>query len=445
MTVKQWAAISVQESSPLEASALNEQLETVGKNGSATSPATFLSNGSLEAHLLLACARTTLDPKVVEKIRGLLKHQLDWDYVLRKAREHRIMPLVCRSLDAFPEAVPKEILHRLQSDFFAHARRNLFFTGELLKLLALMEEHGISAVPYKGPVLSASAYGNVVLRTFVDLDVLIHERDILRAKELLLSRGFQTLKTQLTRAQEEARLRSRDQKDIVFVHPDLAIKVDLHWRIASLFLFPLESGPLWQRLGTIGLGGASVSNFSAEDMLLILCVHGAKHSFKRLQWICDIAELIRANPNMDWNQVLKRAGNLRSVRMLSLGLLLASNLLDATIPREVRLTIESDPEVKSLAARILTLLFPASGGISLALTGRYFHVSLKEGWGDRTRLRLRYYLHKLAHALRPNVRDTHHLRLPAFLSFLYYVTRPIRLANIYVLGLLMQRVRKWKR
>src|SRR6266850_3748954 len=175
------------------------------------------------------------------------------------------MPLVCRSLNTFSEAVPKEILHRLHSDFFAHARRNLFFTGELLKLLALMEENGIQAVAYKGPVLSASAYGNVVLRSFVDLDILVHERDILRAKELLLSRGFQTI-TQLTKAQEEAHLRSRDQKDIVLVRPDLPISIELHWRIASLFLFPLDSGPLWQRLETITLAGANVSNLSAEDM-----------------------------------------------------------------------------------------------------------------------------------------------------------------------------------
>src|SRR5687768_849294 len=104
---------------------------------SAISSATFLSHGSLEAHLLLACARTTLDPKAVEKIRVLLLHQLDWDYVLQTAHEHSIMPLVCRSLSTFPAAVPKEILRRLHGDFFAHARRNLFFTRELLKLLAL--------------------------------------------------------------------------------------------------------------------------------------------------------------------------------------------------------------------------------------------------------------------------------------------------------------------
>ncbi len=353
------------------------------------------------------------------------------------------MPLVCRSLNTFPESVPKEILDRLQSDFSAHARRNLFFTRELLKLLALMEENGIRAVAYKGPVLSASAYGNVVLRSFVDLDILVHEQDILRAKDLLLTRGFRTL-TQLTKAQEEVHLRSRGQKDIVLVRPDLPISVELHWRIASLFLFPLDSDLLWQRLGTITLGGANVSNLSAEDMLLVLCVHGAKHSFKRLQWICDIAELIRANPEMDWDQVTGRAAKLGSKRMLSLGLFLATNLLAVAVPQNVARSIDADPKVKSLAARVMTSFFSNTTNVSHAFTDVAFRVNLREDLGDRTRLRLQFYLYKFLLAVTPNVQDKEFLRLPAFIWFFYYLVRPVRLAHVYGGALSMQLVRDWK-
>jgi Uncharacterised nucleotidyltransferase len=409
-----------------------------------TSPSRFLSTASPEAHLMLACARTTLDPVAVEKIIALLQRQIDWDYMLRKAREHFITPLVCRSLTTCSEAVPPEILQRLDRDLSAHTRRNLFLTRELLKLLSLMQENDIRAVAYKGPVLAASAYGNVGLRSFIDLDILVHERDILRAKELLISRGFQTL-NQLTKAQEEAHLRSRDEKDIVLVRPDLPVSVELHWRIASLFLFPLDSDQLWQRLGTMKLGGANVSNLRAEDMLLILCVHGAKHSFKRLQWICDIAELIRANPRLDWNQVLQEAANSRSMRMLSLGLLLAADLLGATIPNEVSLVIGSDGKAKSLASRVLKSLFREPANLSHVFTDSTFLINLKEEWADRTLLRTRHYLNSLNKAVTPNVQDKDLLRLPAFLSAFYYLLRPIRLANTYGLELLMQTIRQRKR
>ena len=354
------------------------------------------------------------------------------------------MPLVCRSLNTFRNAVPKEILRKLDRDFSAHARRNLFFTGELLKLLALMQENGIRAVAYKGPVLSASAYGNVVLRSFIDLDILVHDRDIPRAKELLLSKGFET-RTQLTKTQEEAHLRSRDEKDIVFVRPDLPISVELHWAIASLSLFPLDSGLLWERLETITFGGATVSNLRAEDMLLILCVHGAKHSFTRLEWICDIAELIRANPDMDWNEVTERAASLGTTRMLSLGLFLATNLLAADVPRTVARNIDADPKVKSLASRVMASLFSDTTNLSHGFVDVTFIGNLREKRSDRIGLRLQSYIHNFWKAVSPNVEDKEFLRLPAFLAFLYYVVRPVRLAYVYGPVLWIQIIRERKR
>jgi len=354
------------------------------------------------------------------------------------------MPLICRSLNNFRQAVPPEILKQINRDFSFHARRNLLFTKELLRVLALMDQNQIRAVAYKGPVLAASAYGNVVLRTFVDLDILVHQRDILRAKELLISAHFRPL-VELTKAQEEAHLKSRDEKDIVFAHPNLPIRVELHWRIASLLLFPLDSDLLWNRLGTITLGGAEISNLSPEDMLLILSVHGAKHSFSRFQWICDIAELIRANPGIDWTQVMEAARGLGVLRMVSLALALAVNLLEASIPCEVRKIIESDAKVTRLMSQVLKSLFRQSAPISLSFVDTKFLGNLREKWADRTRLRMRNYIHNLNKAVTPNALDKQMLRLPAFLSVFYYIVRPIRLANVYGLELLMQSVKLRKR
>ncbi len=411
---------------------------------STISPTTFLANTSPEERLLLACARSTLDLRTVERIKLLLQQPLNWKSVFRHADDHGVMPLLCRSLNNFPQAVPQEILKQINSDFSVHARRNLLFTKELLRVLALMEQNEVRAVAYKGPVLAASAYGNVVLRTFVDLDILVHERDILRAKELLISANFRPL-VELSKAEEEAHLKSRDEKDIVFAHPQLPIRIELHWRIASLLLFPLDSDLLWNRLGTIALGGAKISNLSAEDMLLILSVHGAKHSFSRFQWICDIAELIRTNPGMDWDHVMQQAHGLRVLRMVSLALALAVNLLDASIPSEVKQVVESDAKVRRLVSQVLRSLFRESATLSLSFIDTKFLGNLREKWADRTRLRMRHYIYNLNKAVTPNALDKKMLRLPAFLSVFYYIVRPIRLANIYGLELLMQSVKLRKR
>ena len=155
-----------------------------------------------EAELLLWCARTCINSEA-EQIKALLKENINWDYLLRTALWHGVAALLYCSLNATcPEAVPKAILDQLRDYFHNLARRNLFLTRELLKLLNLFQAHEIPAIPYKGPVLAASAYGNLALRQFCDLDILIHKQDALRVKSLLLNQGYRLSQEQPSGAQE---------------------------------------------------------------------------------------------------------------------------------------------------------------------------------------------------------------------------------------------------
>ena len=65
-----------------------------------------------------------------------------------------------------------------------------FLTGELLRLLDLFEQNQIPAVPYKGPALGVAIYGKLSLRQFADLDILIPEKDVWKATDLLINRGY---------------------------------------------------------------------------------------------------------------------------------------------------------------------------------------------------------------------------------------------------------------
>ena len=71
-----------------------------------------------------------------------------------------------------------------------------------------------------------------------------------------------------------------------------------------------------------------------EDLLLVLCLHGSKHCWERLAWICDVAELIGANPELDWNEIMRRSAALNIEKAVMLGLDLASELVDAPRARE---------------------------------------------------------------------------------------------------------------
>ena len=89
-----------------------------------------------------------------------------------------------------------------------------------------------------------------------------------------------------------------------------------------------------------------------EDHLLVLSVHGGKHLWPCLGWVCDVAELLRAHADLDWGRVTAGAGRLGCRRMLLVGLALADGLLQAPVPAEVRRRVRSDPVAGSLAARV---------------------------------------------------------------------------------------------
>ena len=338
------------------------------------------------------------------------------------------MPLLYWQLNATsPEAVPIAVLNQLRDHFSRNNLRNMYLTGELLRLLNVFKAHGILAVPFKGPVLAAFAFGNLGLREFVDLDVLVHKQDVSRATGLLVSLGYQP-QYQLTRAQEEAFLRY--ERERTFVHGANGSVVELHWEVPPrAFSFALSTESLWGRLEQIPIGGNTVLTFSPEDLLLILCVHGATHLWQRLGWICDVAELLKvSNKGIDWGRLLQQSTAQGSQRMLFLGLFLASHLLGTELPEEVSERIQADTRVKTFARQVRERLFweaqdpqPIFDEESLF---QPFHLGLME----RLRDRARYCAYQ---ATSPVFGDWARMPLPAYLLPIYRVVRPIRLIGKY--------------
>ena len=90
----------------------------------------------------------------------LVSHGLDWELVVKTAFLNGVTPLVERSLRAIEE-VPDPIRSRLEGFVQENTRRNLLMTAKLMELLKRFRSDGLMAVPFKGPVLAASLYGNI--------------------------------------------------------------------------------------------------------------------------------------------------------------------------------------------------------------------------------------------------------------------------------------------
>ncbi len=406
-----------------------------------TSGQTSLVSARPEFELLLCCARTRLDPERVKRIGDLLRQEIDWVLLIRMAIQHGLLPLLYWNLkNVSADAVPRKTLDELRKQFAAHTRRNVSMAEELIRVLDLFEAHQIPAFPFKGPVLAMSIYGNLALRQFTDLDVFVHKRDIRRAKALLVSRQYRWLPlTQPRQASHYVMLPVI--KDFVFVSEDGRTKVELHWRLTGWhFPFPLNMKRLWKHLGAVELAGSRVHNLPPEALLLYLCMHGSRHGWQRLDWICDIAELVRVYQDLDWNQVEERASTLGCKRMLCLGLLLAHDLLGAELPEEVLQTVLSDQVAASLASEINEQFLYESGGQFKVFKRELLHLRMRERLRDRIRYILFSFLSQYFYWYQKipiNEKDRALIPLPAALSFLYYLVRPVRLLREYGL-------RPWK-
>lgn len=385
-----------------------------------------------EFRLLLLCARTRVTPRQRELIQSLVCRELDWEFILGKAYWHSLTPLVYRTLNALcADLAPPQVLRQLESHYIASAKRNLALTAELIRVLRILESANISAVPYKGPALAALAYGDVALRKFCDLDLIVRPGDIIAAKSLLVAHGYQwrPFKGQVTGPGEARNLRFWHEYN--FVHPDNSATVDLHWRISSRrFPVDIDLDNVWEQLDNARLLGQNIRAFPPEVALLLLCIHGSKDLWwKRLGWICDVAELLSALPTIDWPRTLQLATETGTRRMFLLGLALAGELLQAPVPEQVWTWIRSDKAVTKLARYVRHRLFDKPTLRDRVVEKPRFRLRVRE----RLRDRIPVSRHLLSSAFEvlfvPHKEDRDWVHLSDSLSPLYWVVRPVRLAR----------------
>ncbi len=132
--------------------------------------------------------------------------------------------------------------------------------------------------------MAQDVYGSVDLRQFSDLDILVYTLDSAKAWEILIAGGFQP-EFELSPEQRLKYIKTED--NISFFKKNLC--VELHWELSGLYLSkPLTMEKIKDRLIKTDVNNHEVFSLSMEDMLVYLCVHGAKHGWEILEQICSV-------------------------------------------------------------------------------------------------------------------------------------------------------------
>ena len=366
--------------------------------------------------LLLECASPEPDlRRIAELIRPA-----DWARLLALAEDHGVtghLAARLRELDA--SFIPAETLQALRDRQRAQTFVSLRMTAELFHLLDRFASEAIGALVVKGPVLAVQAYGDPAMRSYGDLDLLVRQRDIRRATELMIAAGYQAAVS----------LASIDSGKIpgqyLFSKPDAKLLVELHNDFTLRYFprrLPLEE--FFERQIRVRLDAHDAPALCVEDELVLICIHGAKHFWERLIWIADVAALVNRQTAIDWPHVAESAKEVGAERMLHTGLSLAKKLLKLQLPAETTAIVEADKQSAHLAEQILHWL-PAAGCAPPGLFERaLFRLRMRGGFLSAPAYLLRLSLSPTEEDWQPGPGESPR-------GFLASLRRPFRLARKY--------------
>lgn len=371
----------------------------------------WLDGATLEGQALIYCCQMNLSPSILGKLEGLLNRPISWNRFKELAKFHGVIPLVSHALQKLPSScIPNETLREFSAYVQASLVLKRLVVQEMLTISQVFSQEGITVVPLKGPILALSIYDRLEFREFVDLDLLVKPGDIHRAREILLSLGY----TRRQGQSEETLYNNFTKKNGMFL-------IDLqHGLWGSQFYFSLDHHIFWNNLETIRIHDQDLLCFTPEILLILLCLHGNKHVWEYGKWICDIAELLRKNPNLDWTRVNNFSQKLHCSRQVLMGICLANQIFTVPLPPIIHEKIQNDPDILSLSKGIPYSLIQDSNKKVHEQHREAFFLTLKETKWEQ----LRYAL-LLCYPDSPVIRGSlPWFRLQCWLKVLYAVVYP---------------------
>jgi hypothetical protein len=337
---------------------------------------------SPEMEVLAICARLELSESEVSEISKLLSSGIDIKLLGDLAARHRLTSFLERFCRQHPTMVPTEFEVSLRNRVRLLGIRNLGMVAELIRIVDLLAENSIPAVPYKGPVLTEQLYGTVAMRPMQDLDILIMREDLPRIEALLTDMGYESSHTlsgfgkwyKDRTAHHAAWRRRRDD-----------MLVELHWGVArDTMAFQPDVPGLIARAGEIEWRGRTVRQIDPEEMFIFLCVHGTGHRWAALEWLMMVAELCRQMPSLDWGRLRAYAQATGVRRELHLSVILLVEILDAQVPDEL-FDEACDDRAATRLARQCTSDFTSARSTIGQLRKFLFMVALKARLRDKIR------------------------------------------------------------
>ena len=330
---------------------------------------------------------------------------------------HGVFPLVYNILKIYDSLIPNEKLSYMKKINMDIVKENMLMTSELIKVMKLFKENDIEAIAFKGPTLSQNAYGNISLRQYCDLDILLKKEDVYKVYDLLKNKYERSLK--LTSSQEKTWFKYAHDLGLT---NEKGIHIECHWSMFDSD-HPINLGNIdfFEDRTITNINNNNINTISNEKFLIYLCVHGAKHLFERIEWVCDIDKFIK-NHDINWNKIDEILENDNSKRFFLLGLFMAKLFYNTKFDEKYEK--QYDKEIEEVINHILDIW---NKKIEMNNKNNIKYM-LKLFISNKDKLK---YMHKIY--LKPTFTEYWYLNLPKPLYFLYYPLRQYLLIKKYLI------------
>jgi hypothetical protein len=256
---------------------------------------------------------------------GLAPVNVDWSKFLALTAFHRIQGLANQALSA-ADAVPPATRATLQGEAAKVLAANLRSKAESRRLLEGFHAAGIEVIFLKGLSLSALGYGDPLLKSGIDIDLLIRLPDLTAAASVLRDLGYELCVPRSTSSEATLHRWHRGSKESVWVRRTPPLQVDLHTRTAdNRHLIPhieARSPRQWVDIGD----EIRLPTLAVDELFAYLAVHGASSAWFRLKWISDVAALLHGCSPPEIERLYDRSQELGAGRSAGQSLLLADLL-----------------------------------------------------------------------------------------------------------------------
>jgi len=377
-----------------------------------------MKNFSADIQLIIECCQASPS---TNKIKKLLSCINDWDNFINLAYAHGVFPLLYQTLKHtdYKNLINEDIHTTMKLHYMNIVKENMLMTVELIKVIKLLEENGIEAIAFKGPTLAQMAYGDITLRQYADLDILVDEKMMQKIYNILIQNNYTSDNKLILLNNSNFYLL---ENDFIFYSPNKSVTIEIHWRLFRKNIAKHQKFSYYRNnTKNIILNKNNILTLSIEQELSYLCLHGAKHAWERIEWINDIYYLINNNSDIiKWSQVIHHSKELEGTIALFVALNIIKSLYSIKIPKHIETNMNS-AYINKLTDESIHLI---QNHVNDSYVGYYKTIKFQSKLIENRFKRLQYIFTSYFAITR---NDYIAFPLPSYLNLLYYIVKPIRI------------------